>query len=47
MSEIRISADPAQLDDAHDVYERAGFSALVHPQRWMERLFPDVYGAAR
>jgi GNAT superfamily N-acetyltransferase len=33
--------------DAHGVYERAGFSALAHPQRWMERLFADVHGAAR
>jgi GNAT superfamily N-acetyltransferase len=23
--------------DAHDVYGRAGFGPLVHPERWMER----------
>jgi GNAT superfamily N-acetyltransferase len=23
--------------DAHDVYARAGFGPLVHPERWMER----------
>jgi GNAT superfamily N-acetyltransferase len=23
--------------DAHDVYARAGFGSLVHPERWMER----------
>jgi GNAT superfamily N-acetyltransferase len=23
--------------DAHDVYARAGFGPLIHPERWMER----------
>ena len=29
--------------DAHGLYEQFGFSALVHPERWMERTAPDAY----
>ena len=29
--------------DAHGVYERLGWTSLGHPERGMERLFPDVY----
>ena len=41
-----IGSDPRLRDlrrlvlatrDAHDVYARAGFGPLVHPERWMER----------
>ena len=30
--------------DAHGVYERLGWTPLAHPERAMERHFPDVYG---
>jgi GNAT superfamily N-acetyltransferase len=33
--------------DAKGLYERAGFATLAHPERWMERFFPGIYGAAR
>lgn len=29
--------------DAHTLYEKFGFHALVHPERWMERPAPDAY----
>jgi len=29
--------------DAHGVYEKAGWTRLAHPERAMERHFPDVY----
>jgi GNAT superfamily N-acetyltransferase len=29
--------------DAHGVYEKLGWKPLAHPERAMERLFPDVY----
>jgi GNAT superfamily N-acetyltransferase len=29
--------------DAHPLYEKLGWSPLAHPNRAMERLFPDVY----
>ena len=29
--------------DAHPLYEKLGWSPLAHPERAMERLFPDVY----
>lgn len=29
--------------DAHSLYETLGWTALAHPERGMERLFPDVY----
>ena len=29
--------------DAQPLYEKLGWSALAHPERAMERLFPDVY----
>ena len=29
--------------DAHGLYEKYGFHALVHPERWMERPAPDAY----
>lgn len=29
--------------DAHPLYETLGWSPLAHPERGMERLFPDVY----
>ena len=32
--------------DAQGLYERAGFSNLANPERWMERFFPAIYGAA-
>jgi hypothetical protein len=30
--------------DAHGVYDKLGWTPLAHPERGMERLFPDVYG---
>ena len=32
--------------DAQGLYERAGFNNLANPERWMERFFPGIYGAA-
>ena len=29
--------------DAHGVYEKLGWTPLAHPERGMERHFPDVY----
>jgi GNAT superfamily N-acetyltransferase len=29
--------------DAHTLYEKFGFSALKHPERWMEKAAPDAY----
>jgi GNAT superfamily N-acetyltransferase len=29
--------------DAHGLYRGAGFVPVAHPERWMERHFPDVY----
>jgi GNAT superfamily N-acetyltransferase len=29
--------------DAHSLYEKLGWNPLAHPERAMERLFPDVY----
>lgn len=29
--------------DAHGLYEQYGFSALKHPERWMELPAPDAY----
>ncbi len=29
--------------DAHTLYEKFGFHALVHPERWMERPAPNAY----
>lgn len=29
--------------DAHTLYEKYGFHALVHPDRWMERPAPNAY----
>jgi GNAT superfamily N-acetyltransferase len=29
--------------DAHGLYERYGFTPLVHPERWMELSAPDAY----
>ena len=29
--------------DAHGLYEQFGFTALVHPDRWMELTAPDAY----
>ena len=29
--------------DAHGLYEKYGFHAFVHPDRWMERPAPDAY----
>ena len=29
--------------DAHPLYAKLGWSPLAHPERGMERLFPDVY----
>lgn len=32
---------------AHGLYERLGFSAVAHPERWMERFDPLVYQSAK
>src|SRR5262252_3437035 len=32
--------------DAQGLYERVGFANLANPERWMERFFPAIYGAA-
>ena len=32
--------------DAHELYHRVGFTELADPTRYMERHWPDVYGAA-
>lgn len=32
--------------DAHGLYQRFGFTAPRHPDRWMERADPDVYKRA-
>src|SRR5512139_1515039 len=32
--------------DAHGLYRQFGFTAPAKPQSYMERYFPDVYGAA-
>ena len=29
--------------DAHTLYEKFGFHALMHPDRWMEKPAPDAY----
>ncbi len=29
--------------DAHKIYEKFGFHALKHPERWMEKPAPDAY----
>ena len=29
--------------DAHTLYEKFGFHALKHPERWMEKPAPDAY----
>jgi GNAT superfamily N-acetyltransferase len=29
--------------DAHDLYAPFGFTAIAHPERYMERLIPNVY----
>jgi len=29
--------------DAHPLYEKLGWTALAHPERGMERHFPDIY----
>lgn len=29
--------------DAHGLYEQLGWTALGHPERGMERLFPEIY----
>jgi hypothetical protein len=31
--------------DAHTLYARFDFRPVAHPERWMERHFPDVYAA--
>jgi GNAT superfamily N-acetyltransferase len=33
--------------DAHGLYRRFGFSALAHPERFMEIVVPDIYKATR
>ncbi len=30
--------------DAHGLYEKTGFTQLAAPERWMEKVDPDVYG---
>lgn len=32
--------------DAHGLYRQFGFTDLANPQRYMERLFPDIYTKA-
>ena len=32
--------------DAHALYEKTGFAPLAIPERWMQRLDPDVYRRA-
>jgi len=32
--------------DAHGLYARHGFTAIAHPERYMEKLDPDVYRRA-
>jgi hypothetical protein len=32
--------------DAHTLYEKTGFTPLAIPERWMQRLDPDVYRRA-
>ncbi len=29
--------------DAHQLYEKFGFTELKHPERWMEKAAPDAY----
>lgn len=29
--------------DAHELYEKYGFTGLKHPQRWMEKAAPNAY----
>jgi GNAT superfamily N-acetyltransferase len=29
--------------DAHTLYEKTGFAALKHPERWMEKAAPNAY----
>jgi len=29
--------------DAHGLYEQFGFKAIAHQERFMERIFPDIY----
>ncbi len=33
--------------DAHGLYRKVGFTGLSRPERIMEKLLPDAYGAAR
>ena len=33
--------------DAHGLYRKVGFTALSKPERIMEKLLPDAYGASR
>jgi hypothetical protein len=33
--------------DAHGLYRQFGFSTVVHPERHMERLDPDIYRRRR
>ena len=33
--------------DAHGLYRKVGFTELSKPERMMEKLLPDAYGAAR
>ena len=32
--------------DAHALYRKVGFTGISRPERWMERVFADVYKAA-
>lgn len=32
--------------DAHELYRKTGFTALAHPERFMEVAFPDIYADA-
>lgn len=31
--------------DAHGLYRHSGFTDLAHPERFMEKVLPDAYGA--
>ena len=33
--------------DAHGLYEKVGFTAIASPDRYMEKVSPDVYGVPR
>jgi hypothetical protein len=50
---MQVIADHAELQglrrwvlltrDAHRLYRKTGFTEPVNPERYMEKIFPDVY----